>query len=383
MNATITVLPGDGIGPEVMVEALKVLKAVAAAGGHRFAFHEAPIGGNAIDVYGTALPDETLRQARAGDAVLLAAVGGPKWDDPAAKVRPEQGLLKIRKELGLFANIRPVKVTPFLAQSSPLRPEIVEGTDIVVIRELTGGLYFGPRKEGGEADAEPAAVPAALKARFPKSRYAYDTELYFEAEVERVVRLAAEMARARRKKLTSVDKANVLATGRLWRQVASRVMREEFPDIEVEHILVDAAAMHLIRRPTTFDVMVTSNMFGDILTDEASQIAGSMGLLPSASLGAPGTPGLYEPIHGSAPDIAGRGIANPLAMILSAAMMLRHSLGLAGEAAAVERAVAAVLAAGYRTPDLARPGETTVTTAGMGDAVVAALQPQVAGSWEH
>lgn len=380
MNATITVLPGDGIGPEVMAEALKVLKAVGAVGGHNFTVREAPIGGNAIDAYGAALPDETLAQAQGSDAVLLAAVGGPKWDDPAAKVRPEQGLLKIRKELGLFANIRPVKVTPFLARSSPLRPEVVEGTDIVVIRELTGGMYFGPRKEGGEDEPEPPAVPAALKARFPGSCFAYDTELYFEAEVERVVRLAAEMARARRKRLTSVDKANVLASGRLWRQVASRVMRDEFPDVEVEHILVDAAAMHLIRRPTSFDVMVTSNMFGDILTDEASQIAGSMGLLPSASLGAPGTPGLYEPIHGSAPDIAGKGLANPLAMILSAAMMLRHSLGLAEEAAAIERAVEAVLAGGYRTPDLARPGETTVSTAAMGDAVVAALEPQGAGS---
>lgn len=367
MKATITVLPGDGIGPEVMAEAVKVLRAVGAASGHDFTFQEAPIGGIAIDNYGTALPDETVTLARASDAVLLGAVGGPKWDDPTAKVRPEQGLLGLRKTLELFANIRPVKVTPFLAQSSPLRPEIVEGADIVVIRELTGGLYFGPRKEADEDGEE------SLQARFPGSRFAYDTELYFEAEIERVVRLAGEMARGRRNKVTSVDKANVMASGRLWRQVATRVMREEFPDVEVEHILVDAASMHLIRRPKTFDVMVTSNMFGDILTDEASQIAGSMGLLPSASLGAPGTPGLYEPIHGSAPDIAGKGIANPLAMILSAAMMLRLSLGLAEEAAAVERAVDATLAAGYRTADLARPGEQVVSTSAMGDAVVAAL----------
>jgi 3-isopropylmalate dehydrogenase len=374
MNATITALPGDGIGPEVTTEAVKVLQAVASRWTHTFTFREALLGGCAIDATGLPLPPETLQTAQASQAVLLGAVGGPKWDDPAAKVRPEQGLLGIRKALGLFANIRPVKVTRFLAQSSPLRQEIVEGTDIVVIRELTGGMYFGPRKEGSEAEPEPALIPAALRVNFPGSRFAYDTEIYFEAEVERVVRLAAGMARGRRNKLTSVDKANVLASGRLWRQVTSRVLREEFPDVEVEHILVDAAAMHLIRRPTSFDVMVTSNMFGDILTDEASQIAGSMGLLPSASLGAPGSPGLYEPIHGSAPDIAGRGTANPLATILSAAMLLRHSLGLDQEAAAIERAVDAVLAAGYRTSDLARPGESTVKTAAMGDAVVAALK---------
>ncbi len=356
MQATIVVLPGDGIGPEVTAEAVRVLEAVAERSGHTFHFSEHLIGGAAIDAAGTALPEATVSACRAADAVLLGAVGGPKWDDPRATVRPEQGLLGIRKALELFANIRPVHVTPFLAESSPLRREIVEGTDIIVVRELTGGIYFGPRQEAEEQGAT-----------------AYDTMIYHRDEIARVVRVAAQMARERSGRLASVDKANVLASSRLWRRVASEVLATEFPDVTVEHVLVDAMAMHLIRRPRDFDVIVTENMFGDILTDEASQIAGSMGLLPSASLGEPGRPGLYEPIHGSAPDIAGQGVANPLAAILSAAMLLRHSLNLPSEAEAIEAAVSQVLADGARTGDIARAGEARLSTREMGDRVVAAL----------
>ncbi|NOZ28891.1 MAG: 3-isopropylmalate dehydrogenase [Chloroflexi bacterium] len=362
MNARITVLPGDGIGPEVTAEAVKVLEHVGRIFGHTFEFKEALLGGCAIDATGTALPDETVAACQAADAVLLGAVGGPKWDDPTAKVRPEQGLLGIRKALGLFANLRPVRLFPELLHASTLRPEVLEGVDILVVRELTGGIYFGPREEAGEGGDR-----------------AYDTMLYTRPEIERVVRLAARAAQGRRKRLTSVDKANVLASSRLWRRVASEIVAAEFPDIALEHILVDAAAMYLIRRPAEFDVLVTGNMFGDILTDEASMLAGSMGMLPSASLGeatnAAGLPrGLYEPIHGSAPDIAGQGVANPLAAILSAAMMLRHSLGLEREAGAVEDAVAAVLADGYRTADIARPDERTVGTVEMGAAVRERIQ---------
>src|SRR5688500_7935458 len=336
MNATILLLPGDGIGPEVAAEAVKVLKTVAGQRGHHFEFREELIGGCAIDETGSALPEATLESARGADAVLLGAVGGPRWDDPNAKVRPEQGLLGIRKALGLFANLRPVTVYPQLVGASPLRPEILAGVDLMVVRELTGGIYFGEKTRhrldsGGEK--------------------ASDLCTYTTQEVERVVRAAARLARGRRGKLTSVDKANVLETSRLWRSVTTQVMASEFPDVQIEHILVDACAMHLIRRPADFDVIVTENMFGDILTDEASMLAGSMGLLPSASLGAPRAagqtqPGLYEPIHGSAPDIAGQGIANPLGTILSAAMLLRHSLGLEDEARAVEAAVERVLDAG-------------------------------------
>ncbi|MDQ4075888.1 MAG: 3-isopropylmalate dehydrogenase [Chloroflexota bacterium] len=360
MQATIIILPGDGIGPEVTHEAARVLRAIADAYHHTFHFEEHLIGGAAIDATGTALPEETLAACRGADAVLLGAVGGPKWDDPRADVRPEQGLLAIRKSLGLFSNVRPIQVTPFLAQSSPLRPSIVEGTDIVVVRELTGGIYFGPREE---ADREGEMG----------SRSAYDTMLYRDEEIARVVRVAAQMARERSRKLTSVDKANVLASSRLWRRVVSEVVATEFPELTLEHVLVDAMAMHLIRRPRDFDVIVTGNLFGDILTDEASQIAGSMGLLPSASLGASGTPGLYEPIHGSAPDIAGQGIANPLAAILSAALLLRHSLALPGEATRIEAAVTAVLADGARTADIARGDEPTLSTTEMTDRVIEAL----------
>jgi 3-isopropylmalate dehydrogenase len=352
MKASIVVLPGDGIGPEVTAEGVRVLRAVAAKFGHQLDFREALIGGCAIDATGTALPDDTLAACASADAILLGAVGGPKWDDPNAPVRPEQGLFKIRKELGLFANLRPVKPHPKLVNSSTLKPEVLEGVDLLVVRELTGGLYFGEKKRVGDK--------------------ASDLCEYSEGEVRRVVRCAAKFARARRKKLTSVDKANAMETSRLWRRVADETVRTEFPDITLEHVLVDACAMYLIRRPASFDVIVTENLFGDILTDEASMLAGSMGLLPSASLGE-GPRGLYEPIHGSAPDIAGQGIANPYATILSAAMLLRHSLGLAKEADAVEAAVDQAIVADVLPADIAGPGGKGATTVQAGQAVVSAL----------
>ncbi|HZU07878.1 MAG TPA: 3-isopropylmalate dehydrogenase [Chloroflexota bacterium] len=352
----IVVLPGDGIGPEVTQEAIKVLEAVGRRFGHRFTFTEDLIGGACIDRYGVALRPETIARCRRSAAVLLGAVGGPKWDDPQAPVRPEQGLLGLRKALKVYANLRPVRVYPPLMGASPLRPELLEGVDFIVVRELTGGLYFGRPKRRWEAADGPRAV---------------DTCLYRAAEIERVLRVGYALARARRRKLTSVDKANVLATSQLWRQIATR-LAAEYPDVTTEHALVDSCAMHLLRRPRDFDVLVMENMFGDILTDEAAALAGSLGVMPSASLGE-GRLGVYEPIHGSAPDIAGRGIANPLGTILSAALLLRHSLGLVREAATVEAAVEAVLASGLRTPDLARPGEPTTTTAAMGDAVAAAV----------
>jgi 3-isopropylmalate dehydrogenase len=356
MYATITLLPGDGIGPEVVAEGRKILEAVAAQFGHTFSFTETLMGGIAIDETGDPLPDESLAACHASDAVLLGAVGGPKWSDPRAPVRPEQGLLRLRKELGLFANLRPVKVAPALAGASPLKPEAVTGVDLVIVRELTGGLYFGQPQ--GRCDDE-------------HGRAAVDTLRYSESEIERLMRVAFELARGRRKKLTSVDKANVLASSRLWREVAHEVAHD-FSDVTYEDLLVDACAMHLIRRPADFDVIATENMFGDILSDEASMLAGSLGMLPSASLGSE-PPGLYEPIHGSAPDIAGKGIANPLATILSTAMLLRSSLGLSGEAAVVEGAVEAVLASGQRTADLADPDQPTLSTRAMGDLVVASL----------
>jgi 3-isopropylmalate dehydrogenase len=355
MQLRITALPGDGIGPEVVAEGLRVLDAVARQFNHTLAVEQALIGGAAIDATGSALPDETLRLCHTADAVLLGAVGGPKWDSPTEPVRPEMGLLAVRKALGLFANLRPVTVHPALIASSPLRADRLAGVDILVIRELTGGLYFGPQGRDRLPDG---------------SERAYDTCVYTTHEVERVVRVAATLARSRRGKLTSVDKANVLTTSRLWRNVTTRVMQDEFPDVELEHLLVDACAMHLIRRPADFDVIVTENMFGDILTDEASVIAGSMGMLPSASLGTD-QHGLYEPIHGSAPDIAGKGIANPIGMILSVALMLRHSFELRAEARAIEQAVAAVLYGSCLTPDISRPGVTTATTRDIGAAVAA------------
>ena len=355
MQAKIVSLPGDGIGPEVVAEAERVLLAVAKTHGHTFLFQTCPMGGNAIDSHGTPLPEETLAACRTADALLLGAVGGPKWDDPKAKTRPEAGLLKLRKELGLFANLRPIRVSSHLVDASPLKASVISGTDILFVRELTGGLYFG------ESGRKP----------HPSGEEAWNTMTYTTGEIERVVRMSAQFARGRRKKLTMVDKANVLEVCRLWRSVSARVMQEEFPDIAYDVVLVDAMAMHLLSRPRDFDVVVTENLFGDILTDEGSQISGSMGLLPSASLGDPG-PGLYEPIHGSAPDIAGKGIANPLATILAAAMLLRHSLKLETEAAQIESAVDTVLAAGARTKDIAAGGPN-VNTREMGDRVLAEL----------
>jgi len=350
----IVTLPGDGIGPEVVAEGVKVLRAVADRFGHRFTFEEALIGGCAIEATGTALPEATLEACRRADAILLGAVGGPRWSDPTAPVRPEQGLLGLRRELGLYANLRPVRLYPALREVSPLRPERLDGVDLVVVRELTGGIYFGPRQEATEE--QPTA---------------YDTMVYTAEEVERIAHVAFRLARQRRGRVTMVDKANVLATSRLWRRVVATVAAS-YPEVSWEPMLVDAAAMHLLRRPADFDVILTANMFGDILTDEASMLAGSMGMLPSASLGE-GRRGVYEPIHGSAPDIVGQGIANPLATILSAAMLLRHSLGLEQEAQAVEAAVERVLAQGYRTADIAGPGTQVVGTAPMGDLVVEAL----------
>ena len=352
MKANIVLLPGDGIGPEVVTEAVRVLDSIARKFQHTFEFSERLMGGCSIDRYGAALTDETLADCKASDAVLLGAVGGPKWDDPAAKVRPEQGLLALRKGLGVFANLRPVRVHPSLVNASPLKPEKLAGVDVLVLRELTGGLYFGQ--------------PTGREIR-DGHEHAVDTLEYFDYEVRRVVELAFQLAAGRRKKVTSVDKANVLESSRLWRQIATTIGTEH-QDITLEHMLVDTAAMRLIASPASFDVLVTENMFGDILTDEASVLAGSMGLLPSASLGASG-PGLYEPIHGSAPDIAGQGMANPIGTILSAAMLLRHSLKLEREAAAIEAAVDGALTAGCRTVDLSG----RLTTQQMTDEIIKRL----------
>ena len=352
MKAKVAVLSGDGIGPEVVAEGLRVLKAVGEKGGHAFEVEAGVIGGIAIDLTGTPLPDETVALCKRADAVLLGAVGGPKWDDPQAKVRPEQGLLGIRKELGLFANLRPVSLHPALKASSPLKAELLEGVDMIVVRELTGGIYFGEKSRTADR--------------------AVDTCAYTVGEVARITRVACDVARVRRRKVTSVDKANVLETSRLWRATVERVVREEYADVTLDHLLVDAAAMHLIQRPAIFDVLLTENMFGDILSDEASVLTGSMGLLPSASLGE-GKRGLYEPIHGSAPTIAGKGIANPLATILSVALLLRHSLGLEAEARAVEAAVSAAITRGLRTADLVGPGHPSSSTAQAGQAVLDAL----------
>lgn len=352
MHALITMLPGDGIGPDVISSAHKLLDAVAGRYGHSFEYREELIGGAAIDALGDPLPPATVDSCKGADAVLLGAVGGPQWADPNAKIRPEQGLLKLRSLLGVYANIRPVKIYPELAGASPLKAEILENVDMLVIRELTGGIYFG-KKTRTETSAS-------------------DLCEYTTGEIERIVRVAARLAAGRRGKLCSVDKANVLETSRLWRDVTDRLMTEEFPAIEVETLLVDAAAMHLLSRPADFDVIVTENMFGDILTDEASMLAGSLGMLPSASLG-DSKAGLYEPIHGSAPDIAGMGIANPCATIASAALMLRHSLGLEQEAAAVEAAIAAAIAGGARTADIVSAGEEQVSTDEMTAEIIGCL----------
>jgi len=335
LNANIVVLPGDGIGPEVAAEAVRVLDLVTRRAGHALRFTEHLMGGCSIDAHGVALTDEVLDACKGAHAVLLGAVGGPKWDDPTAKVRPEQGLLGLRKGLGVFANLRPVRVHESLIDSSPLKPDRLRGVDILVIRELTGGLYFGQPKGRDRRDGHERA---------------FDTLEYQDFEVRRVVELAFRLAKPRRKKVTSVDKANVLESSRLWRQIAAQIGKAS-PDVALDHMLVDTAAMRLVTSPASLDVVVTENMFGDILTDEASVLAGSMGMLPSASIGASG-PGLYEPIHGSAPDIAGQGIANPIGMILSAAMLLRHSLDLPAEAKRIEDAVDRAITEGCRTRDL-------------------------------
>ncbi len=345
-------MPGDGIGPEVIAEARRVLERIADVYDHRLEFSTALVGGAAIDAVGDPLPADTIDRCNDSDAVLLGAVGGPKWSDPNASVRPEQGLLKLRSVLGVFANLRPVRVNPKLADASPLKPSLLDGVDMLVVRELTGGIYFGEKHRTAES--------------------ASDLCTYTVPEIERIIRVAARLAGDRRGRLCSVDKANVLETSRLWRDVTDRVLSDEYPQLETETLLVDAAAMHLLSRPADFDVIVTENMFGDILTDEASMLAGSLGLLPSASLGE-STRGLYEPIHGSAPDIAGKGIANPCGTIASAAMMLRHSLGLETEAAAVEAAIDAAIDSGLRTRDIAAPGATVASTTEFADAVIAAI----------
>jgi 3-isopropylmalate dehydrogenase len=352
MQANLVLLPGDGIGPEIVTEAVRVLEKISNQFGHSFSYAERLMGGCSIDKYGSSLTDETLADCRASDAVLLGAVGGPKWDDPKAKDRPERGLLALRKGLGVFANLRPVKVHPALIDSSPLKPEKLVGVDILVIRELTGGLYFGWPKGRDIKDGRERAV---------------DTLEYYDYEIRRVVELAFRLAGNRKKKVTSVDKANVLESSRLWRQIAVQIGAQN-PDVALEHVLVDTAAMRLITGPANLDVVVTENMFGDILTDEASVLAGSMGMLPSASLGASG-PGLYEPIHGSAPDIAGKGIANPIGTILSCAMLLRHSLALELEAAAIEKAVERVITNGARTGDIGGK----LTTRQMADGIIAEI----------
>ena len=356
MDANLVLLPGDGIGPEIVTEAEHVIQAIARRFGHAFDVRSCDMGGIAIDKHGTPLPEATLAACRESQAILLGAVGGPQWDDPTAETRPEAGLLGLRRELALFANLRPINPHPDLLSASPLKSEIVSGVDILFVRELTGGIYFGDSGRREHASGEEA----------------FNVMCYATHEIERVVRGAGRAARTRRGRVTSVDKANVLEVSRLWRQVAERVIREEFPDVEYEVVLVDAMAMHLIARPRDFDVVVTGNMFGDILTDAASMLPGSLGLLPSASLGDSG-PGLYEPIHGSAPDIAGQGIANPLATILATAMLLRHSLALEQEAAHVEQAVQTVLQAGHRTADIAAGGPH-VSTSEMGRLVVEQIE---------
>jgi 3-isopropylmalate dehydrogenase len=355
----IAVLPGDGIGPEIVAEAVKVLEALRTDGVH-VEMEAAPIGGAGYDAAGDPLPDATLRLAQQADAVLLGAVGGPKWDALPRPMRPEQGLLRIRKALGLFTNLRPAVVYEELADASSLKPELVAGLDLMILRELTGDIYFGqPRGQRRLENGE---------------REGFDTMKYSESEIRRIAEVGFGIARKRRRKLCSVDKANVLDTSILWREVVNEVARG-FPDVELSHMYVDNAAMQLVRAPKQFDVIVTGNMFGDILSDEASMLTGSIGLLPSASLDA-ANKGLYEPIHGSAPDIAGKGVANPLATILSVAMLLRYSGGDEASADRIERAVKAVLSQGVRTADIAKPGEATVGTAAMGDAVVAALAGQ-------
>ena len=345
-------LAGDGIGPEVTAAGLRVLERIGEASGHRFRISEQLIGGAAIDATGNPFPDDTAASCRDSNAIMLGAVGGPKWSDPNAAIRPEQGLLALRAELGVYANLRPVRIFEELADASPIKHDRLQGVDLMVVRELTGGIYFGEKTR----DAETAS----------------DLCTYHRYEIERIVRVAAKLARNRKGKLCSVDKANVLETSRLWRDVCTKTMADEFDDINLEHMLVDAAAMHLIKRPADFDVMVTENMFGDILTDEAAMLTGSLGMLPSASLGDTAR-GLFEPIHGSAPDIAGQGIANPCGMVASIAMLLRLSLELEEEATRVENALQQVIADGARTADLATSDEAVLSTADMTEAIMRQL----------
>src|SRR6188768_3978786 len=351
MKAHIAVIGGDGIGPEVVAEGVRVLEQIGKRFGHEFQLDEAPFGGIAIDLVGDPLPQTTLDLCLAADAVLLGAIGGPKWG-PSAAVRPEQGLLRLRRELGVYANLRPIKLHPALRDASVLKPEILDGVDLVFVRELTGGIYFG--------------------AKTRTATLATDLCSYSASEIERITRVAGRLAMQRRKKIVSIDKSNVLETSRLWREIAEHVIHSEYPEVQLEHMLVDSAAMHLLKRPREFDVMLTENMFGDILTDEGAMLASSLGVLPSASLG-DGRRGLYEPIHGSAPDIAGKGIANPIGTILSVALLLRHSLGLENEAAAVEVAVANAIDSGARTADFVEKGRNSLSTGAMGDVVLTAL----------
>ena len=355
MQIKITTLPGDGIGPEVTREAVRVLSVCAEAFGHELHVTEKNVGGAALVASNDPLPQDTVDACLNSGAVLLGAVGGPAFDKYPAKLRPEAGLLRLRKELGVFANLRPALCLPGMESLSPLKPEIVRGTDVIIVRELLGGVYFGARSTDGEVG----------------SRRASDTMAYSESEIERIAHVAFKVTQGRRKQLLSVDKANVLDSSRLWRDVVTRI-GNDYPDVKLAHMYVDSAAMALVSRPASFDVIVTENMFGDILSDQAGAVVGSLGLLPSASIG--GKVGLYEPIHGSAPDIAGQGIANPLGTILSGAMLLRHSFGLESEAAAIETAVRQVLASGHRTRDLAEKGASSVSTREMGDLVLAQLQ---------
>jgi 3-isopropylmalate dehydrogenase len=351
MKARIAVIAGDGIGPEVVAEGVRVLECVGKRFGHHFELEAAPFGGAAIDIAGDPLPQSTLDLCLAADAVLLGAIGGPKWG-PSAAVRPEQGLLRLRRELGVYANLRPIALHPALRDASVLKPEVLEGVDLVFVRELTGGIYFGAKTRTKDL--------------------ATDLCSYSASEIERITRVAGRLAMQRRRKITSIDKSNVLETSRLWREIAEHVIHSEFPEVSLEHMLVDSAAMHLLKRPRDFDVLLTENMFGDILTDEAAMLASSLGVLPSASVGE-GTRGVYEPIHGSAPDIAGRGIANPIGTILSVALLLRHSLRLEREATTVEQAVERCISNGARTADIAEHGRPSMSTQRMGDAIVTAL----------
>jgi len=357
MSKRVLILPGDGIGPEIVAEAVKVLDKLAGEG-LDVELDEGLVGGAAYDAVGTPLPDTTLEMAKEADAVLLGAVGGPKWEPLDISVRPEKGLLGLRAGLGLFSNLRPAILYPQLAGASSLRPEIVSGLDIMIVRELTGGIYFGQ--------------PRGIRVLENGERQGFNTLVYAEHEIERIVRSACEIAMKRGRRLCSVDKANVLECTELWREVASRVVKDEYPQIDLSHMYVDNAAMQLVKWPKQFDVLVTTNMFGDILSDAAAMLTGSIGMLPSASLNEKGQ-GMYEPIHGSAPDIAGKGVANPLATILSVAMMLRYSLDEAAMAERIENSVVAVLDQGLRTPDIMSEGMTEVNCEGMGDAVVAAL----------